>query len=902
MVYFWRCLGIAAAFPTAIFAAISTRGKPDVVPSSYIVELHDASMSSDDFLGLVTDTTGVRATRRRDISSSLFHGLSFTLDASNDEDALVKRIASMPGVSWIAPVREITAPESRSQAAAGDATTWDVPHHLRARQAEGAEVVHQMTGVDKLRNEGYLGSGIKVAVVDSGIDYHHPALGGCFGEGCLVSFGADLVGDEIGKGPASEGDPFADCHSHGTHVSGLVAAQENPYGFTGVAPNVTLGHYRVLDCRGRGTTDLFIDAFSRAYDAGADVITASLGEYSGWSEEPWGTLIERIAKAGVPCLVAVGNDGYYGTFYASNGADGIGATGVGSVNQPLAPMFLTKASFSSGSNSSAQSFGWTPAVGKDFVNGTYSLYPLSLNSSEATDGCSTIPSNAPDLSDKIVLVRRGGCSFGIKAENIAAAGGRRMLIYNNEPSTYEMTISTEGIESAGMVPASTGQEWVEMIGTGSTINLQMVDEASAGKLYKVEEDTLAGGFTSYFTQWGPTNELFLLPTVLAPGSYMMSTFPLNKGGYAVESGTSMATPYLAGCIALLIEAKGKMSGTEINALLSSNARQNMFHDGRSEHPWLGPVIQQGGGHVNIYDAVHTTTIVNTSSISFNDTEHQSTQTFSIQNTGSGLVIYTLGNSGSGTVYALGPDGNPIPSLHDYGDFPETVTNYAQLSFSPPVAIIPAGQSATIQVSATAPEGLNESRIPIYNGYVTINGTNGDALTIPYLGVASNMKDAVILDTENGENYLFSSTSTDSISSGHIYHLPTPDHYDEDGNYTIPWFNLRLSMGSKLVRVDVKPTNGTSNTTEIGSHHILGSLSNFPKRFQPRNPVGPSTITWYGDLSDGSFVPEGSYSLLVRALKIFGDEEKEEDWDVVETPRFQIQYASRPQRLARTFKM
>jgi subtilisin family serine protease len=67
-------------------------------------------------------------------------------------------------------------------------------------------------------------------------------------------------------------------------VAGLVAAQSNPYGFTGVAPNATLGAYRVLDCLGRGTTDIFIEAFARAYDDGADVITASLGSYSGWSE------------------------------------------------------------------------------------------------------------------------------------------------------------------------------------------------------------------------------------------------------------------------------------------------------------------------------------------------------------------------------------------------------------------------------------------------------------------------------------------------------------------------------------------------------------------------------------------------------------------------------------------
>lgn len=83
-----------------------------------------------------------------------------------------------------------------------------------------------------------------------------------------------------------------------------------------------------------------------AYEAKADIITTSIGGYIGWSEEPWGVLIQRIVKAGVPCMVAVGNDGQYGMFYASDGADGKGAIGVGAVNNLMAPMLLNKATYS----------------------------------------------------------------------------------------------------------------------------------------------------------------------------------------------------------------------------------------------------------------------------------------------------------------------------------------------------------------------------------------------------------------------------------------------------------------------------------------------------------------------------------------------------------------------------
>ncbi|GKT44316.1 subtilisin-like protease 3 [Colletotrichum spaethianum] len=98
------------------------------------------------------------------------------------------------------------------------------------------------TQVDKLHRNGITGKGIKVAVIDTGIDYLLPALDGCFGRGCLISYGADLVGDEFNGGntlkPSSD---TMNCSSHGTHVAGIIAAQSNPLGFTGTAPVVTLG-------------------------------------------------------------------------------------------------------------------------------------------------------------------------------------------------------------------------------------------------------------------------------------------------------------------------------------------------------------------------------------------------------------------------------------------------------------------------------------------------------------------------------------------------------------------------------------------------------------------------------------------------------------------------------------
>jgi subtilisin family serine protease len=806
------------------------------------------------------------------LSFSLFHGGSFSLTGNpQNEDATIKRISSLASVKSVTPVRELHLPP-RQVSTAHDTSFQRHHANILSRRGQSFAVgkndfPHVMTGVDRLRDEGYLGSGLRVAVVDTGIDYKHPALGGCFGEGCLVSFGWNLVDNTT--------DPYDNCDGHGTHVSGLIAAQSNAYNFTGVAPNVTLGHYKVNKCKQGSSTDQIMQAFRMAFEDKADIITASIGSYSGWSEEPWGVLISRIVKAGVPCMVAVGNDGAYGMFYASDGADGKGATGVGSVNNVMAPMLLNKATYST--KNGTNEFGWSLSGTADFKNGTYQLYPLSLNSSIVGDGCEALPSSTPDLSKKIVLIRRGGCAFSLKAANAANAGAKNILFYNDIPGVDQFSFTNDKLVGIGMVPASTGENWVKLAAKNTIITLRMTSKAHSSSLFISEKNKVAGGYVSDFSQWGPINELVALPTISAPGGFMLSTYPLALGGYAVESGTSMATPYFAGCIALLFEARGKISSSTVQSLFATNSNPNVFHDGVSAYPWLDSVAQQGAGLINAYDAVHAKTVLNVSSISFNDTEHLTPTSFSLKNTGSQDVTYTIDQVGSGTVYTLANDGTTIPVFFDAGDFMETTTTYASLSFSSKRVVVSPGQTAVVRVSAAPPKGLNASRIPIYSGYVTLNGTNGDSLSIPYLGAATSMRNVTILDTKHGDNVLKSSVSSKPVTAGQVFTFAGP--HGAETNTSYPVFDLLLSMGTRLLEIDAKSSNGT----------VLGSIAQFPQEFKSRSATGVSGVEWQGYMADGSNVPAGSYSLRVRALKIFGNPAKNSDYDVVETPWFKVRY-------------
>lgn len=137
---------------------------------------------------------------------------------------------------------------------------------------------------------------------------------------------------ELTTGP----DPLDVCAGHGTHVSGIIAADARNANasqpFVGVAPGVTLYMYRVFGCTGGVTDDILIAAMTQAATDGADIISMSLGGSSGWSEAPAGVVASRIAGSGVFLSIAAGNSGAQGLFDASSPATGLNVAAVASVD------------------------------------------------------------------------------------------------------------------------------------------------------------------------------------------------------------------------------------------------------------------------------------------------------------------------------------------------------------------------------------------------------------------------------------------------------------------------------------------------------------------------------------------------------------------------------------------
>jgi subtilisin family serine protease len=187
----------------------------------------------------------------------------------------VKKLAKADGVVSIYPVQYYEAPAYISP------TPLPSPSNLSARAFEyGKYSVLPSIQADRVHARGVTGSGVKVAVIDSGVDFNLAALGGGFGPGFKVEGGYDLVGPTYGSGGApSPGDvPFDDCNGHGTLVAGLIAGNDNEYQSPGVAPDARIYAYRIFGCSGSTSDDLVIDAMLRAVRDGCDVINLSLGE------------------------------------------------------------------------------------------------------------------------------------------------------------------------------------------------------------------------------------------------------------------------------------------------------------------------------------------------------------------------------------------------------------------------------------------------------------------------------------------------------------------------------------------------------------------------------------------------------------------------------------------------
>lgn len=391
-----------------------------------------------------------------------------------------------------------------------------------------------------------------------------------------------------------------------------------------------------------------------------------------------------------------------------------------------------------------------------------------------------------------------------------------------------------------------------------------------------------GGQVSNYSTWGPTYDLRSGPTFGGPGRSIMSTYVQNGQGVATLGGTSMAAPFVAAAAALLSQARNTSDPITLQNLLASTAIQPRG----PESP-----LQAGAGLIQLWDAAQAKGVLSVSGISFNDSvNHPEEVTFILRNTGDSDAVYELGHTAVSTVYSMTQESRLAKAPFEVTDA------HAGITFAADQALVSAGGEAEITVRCTPPEGVEKARWPIYSGYITLNSsTNGDALSIPYVGNAGSMRDGIIIDDE-------AVTFWPRFGAEEAVTLPRPT---TPGNFSYNDLSVNVNpyLPARVLRVDVvvpaAASNGTagppgSSSDALPTGEWLGRKTYGQAWASPYAilavPGGLSAM-FGGFLADGGLLPAGRYAILTSALRLFADpaSDDEADWQVMESVPFLLQY-------------
>ena len=463
---------------------------------------------------------------------------------------------------------------------------------------------------------GLHGEGIKVAVIDTGIDYTHANFGGpgttaaynaanatdtlpasaaLFGPAApRIKGGFDFSGDDYDAG-ADAGDPALvpkpdpnplDCNGHGSHVAGSAGGSgvlangttyTGPYNAStissnswtigpGVAPKVDIYGLRVFGCL--GSTNLTVDAIEWAVDNDMDVINMSLGSPFGSKDDPSAVASTNAAKAGVIVVTSAGNNGPNQYITGSPG------TGAGSIATAASDPTQTFP----GVNITAGTLAIQGINANEHPNPAVSGALKVIQDNPATpvneaEGCSVAAFGGPLPANTIAVVNRGTCARVAKAIFGQQAGAVAVIMVNNDPNfpPLEGPITSnpdDGVPVHGHDPVHRRE------GAGDDGDVRRGEASGRSGRHRhfddrnvAHEPRRSRRFAS-FSSGGPrTGDSGLKPDITGPGVSIVSTGSGTGNKAATISGTSMASPHVAGVAALTRQAHPTWSVEDIKAAI-----------------------------------------------------------------------------------------------------------------------------------------------------------------------------------------------------------------------------------------------------------------------------------------------------------------------------------------------
>jgi minor extracellular serine protease Vpr len=537
----------------------------------------------------------------------------------------LSRLASIPGVVAVLPVRKHELDNAVSVPFIGAPQVWSlVP--------------------------GFRGEGIKIGIIDTGVDYTHANFGGpgtvaawnkafststqpadpaLFGPNApKVKGGTDLVGDnynanfnDAAHAPMPDPNPL-DCNGHGSHVSGTAAGfgvlasgstYTGPYNtdayknnsFTigpGVAPKADLYMIRVFGCS--GSTNVVVDAIDWAVANNMDVISMSLGADFGQPDFADSVAAANAAKAGIAVVAASGNAGP-GLYITSSPASGDGVIAAAAMDATRATYPAAKLALTPGGSITVQN-----SNGAAFTDGTSMPIVVLYNTpgipaSGVSLGCNpneySAATGGTDVTGKLVVTVRGSCARVFRAGAAQHFGGIGAAMINNGPGYPPF----EGEIPGGAPDPNTGNIYepvhIPFFGVLTT-DAAALTGATSTIANNSTIPNLTYEFVTSFSSGGPLQGTSAIkPSLTAPGLNIVST-AMGTGNQGVAfSGTSMATPHIAGVAALVRQAHPTWSSEDQRAAILQTGDPGLL---KSYQIRLG-----GAGVVQPFPAVETRAVV-----------------------------------------------------------------------------------------------------------------------------------------------------------------------------------------------------------------------------------------------------------------------------------------------------
>ncbi|KAJ3110894.1 hypothetical protein HDU96_006171 [Phlyctochytrium bullatum] len=950
---------VSAASVSAQEGVSAIRGNPDgALPGTFLVEVDSSVADAQTYVteklvaaGFKTEDIQIRT----NINLDNFKGASFTVPADESTEELIA--AAIPSVNTFR-VRMIKAP-------APESISIDA---LDINKIVG-EGFHALTGVNEARAKlGLTGKGIKVAVIDSGVDYMHPALGGGFGPGFRVTYGRDLVGDDYSFANQvikPDNDPMDNCTggSHGTHVAGIIGgyaynitnpAFRPPVEWTGVAPEVEIGAYRVFGCAEDYTSDdLVTQAILVAAADGSHVINLSLGGGPVFADGPDAYAAEVVGKAGHIVVASNGNSQSAGLMTNGSPAVSRGAFGVASFDNAvqLAPYVVVEGkNYPYGLGSANGNFRFdTPydvvAFSKCFICRKTSAYkiPLDIDAEDKNvlnDGLVLPPPTPINATGKALLVRWGEGSSAARCNNAASLGAAACIIYSNVPTVPGIL--------GGRIPS---------LATTNDVGKALLAKLKAGQPAQITVsrrttmvDLPTAGTVSAFSSPGLDPELFIKPDLGGIGGQVFATISRNSAVqsnspyvYGTKSGTSMSSPYTAGAIALLLEAKGvdKTSFELARTLLMNTAKPaNIFRS-----PLVDSVARQGAGLINVYNAITTKTLVTPSALHLNDTRYtRSTHyTLTVENTADVPVSYEITHLPAAMATPFAPNDDamlPIAQVPFTADYAEvTFSRNSQRLPSLTFTLGPKSQR-DVRLFFKPPTNAIAGLYPVYSGYIQLYQVADEAAgladrtvvaSVPYAGVVGAWRDAPIWSRKSNlfAQAVIGRPATNFTSLTGAY----ADRKYESLRTTAPWSVLNATAG--ITFLPIAATTSRYAKIEIVHAGDAAQKARLPGSIKHKTPLGyataapdvdgvtgtkkqpavfaqlsrhtsvtaqgvekPNPWTWWGEVTTDATsieksikLPAGLYQVKFSGLKHFGrvGAKGDSNYDVVTSPIFQLVY-------------